>query len=100
MKAFTSLRKKYPDMFDATMMHDLQNDIYLVSRKDPISGHVLLMAYNPHDKTTEVSYERVIEDKYDSYSMIKGCTNGKMKINLNKKKIIVPGNEAVVLIFK
>jgi neopullulanase len=100
MKAFTSLRKKYPEMFNAAMLHDLQNDVYLVTRKDPLSGDVLLMAYNPHNKTTEASYERIIDEEYDSYFMIKEASEGKMKIDLKKKQIIVPGNEAVVLILE
>lgn len=87
-------------MFDASMKHDLQNDIYLVSRKDPMSGHIVLMAYNPHDKTAEASFERIVDNKYESYAVIKEATEGKMKIDLKKEQIIVPGNEAVVLVLE
>lgn len=100
MKAFIQLRHSYPEMFKSRMQHDLQNDIYLVSRKDPASGATLLMAYNPQNKTQDATFSRIVNEEYEKYSIVKSPTHGKVSIDLQKQIIVIPPGEAVLLILE
>lgn len=100
IQQFTSLRKKYPKMFESKMQHDLNNNIYLVSRKDPGSGYTMLMAYNPQNKTQNADYSRIVNGNYLEYSCVKKAINAEYQIDLERKMIIVPPHETVVLILK
>ncbi|MEA2077815.1 MAG: alpha-amylase family glycosyl hydrolase [Candidatus Marinimicrobia bacterium] len=100
IKAFTTIRKKYPAIFTANMIHDLQHDIYLVSRKDPQSGKTLLLAYNSSLKTQEVSFANIIVDQKKDYFNIKLPLRGKMNIDLENKMIVVPGSETIMMILE
>ena len=96
IKAFTHLRKKYPKLFLSEMKHDLQNNIYLVSRQS--ENETLLMAYNPGNKTEEAYFSSIADQKIVTIDWIKGPLKGDAKIEVNAKKLIVPPGEAVLLL--
>ena len=100
MKAFTQARKDYPDIFDAPMIHDLQNDIYLVSRKDPNSFNTLLIAYNSGEKTQDADFTDIVTGYFNDYEMVKAPIYGKLKIDLSKNTLILPGNESMMIVLK
>jgi glycosidase len=100
IKAFITFRKAYPAIFRADMVHDLQNDIYLVSRKDPDSGHVMLLAYNPGQKTQNASFARIVPSHHISYESIKVPMKSKMTIDMTSKEIVLPPGETMMILLK
>lgn len=100
MKAFTKVRKDYPDIFDAPMVHDLVNDIYMVSRRDPKSGNTLLLAYNPGRKTQEANFEDIVTGQFSEYVRIKIPIKGEMKIDLKRNSLVIPGSESMMVVLK
>lgn len=100
MKAFMKARKDHPDIFDAPMVHELQNDVYFVSRKDPKSGNTLLMAYNASRKTQEIHFINAIEGLYKEYITVKKPYKGKMDLDLKMNTLVLPGKESMMLILK
>jgi len=99
-KAFIKVRKDYPEIFDATMVHDLQHDIYLVGRKDAKSGDALLFAYNSSRKTQDADFTNILKGRFNTYIMIKAPVKGDIKIDLNKNSFVLPGNESMMIILK
>ncbi len=100
MKEFIKARKEYPDIFDAAMLHDLQNDIYLVARKDKNSGNTLLLAYNSSGKTQDANFATIIKDRFNDFTTIKKPLTGNMKIDLENSTLVLPGNESMMIILK
>ena len=100
MKEFIKARKEHPDIFDAAMLHDLQNDIYLVARKDKNSGNTLLLAYNSSGKTQDANFATIIKDRFNDFTTIKKPLTGNMKIDLEKSTLVLPGNESMMIILK
>ena len=98
VKAFTEMRKAYPDIFNAQMTHDLQNDIYLVSRTD--GQRTLLLAYNPANKTEIAHFGSIVYGKINKIDWIKGPLKGESTIKVKGKTIIVPPGEAVMAILQ
>lgn len=100
IQQFTDLRKKYPKMFESEMRHDLKNNIYLVSRKDPSTGHTMLMVYNAQNKTQNADYSHIVDGDYLEYSCIKKAINADYNIHLKEKTIVVPPHETLVFLLK
>jgi len=100
VKAFTTVRKEYPEIFKSDMKHDLLNDIYMVIRQDPNSGRELLVAYNAGIKTQSASFSRISKYTHKSFIEIKKAFKGKTSVDLSAKEIIIPGKEAVMLLLK
>ena len=98
IKAFTGIRKEHPAIFNAKMKHDLQNDIYFVSRSD--GKYTMLMAYNPGNKTESAYFGSIVSGKIMKIDWVKGPLKGEAKIKVTDKKIIVPPGEAVMVILK
>ncbi len=96
MKAFTKVRKDYPEVFLSKMKHDLQNDIYLLTRE--AEGHALIMAYNSGAKTEEAYFSTILDQKITKLDWIKGPLKGEATIKVSEKKIIVPPGEAVMIV--
>jgi glycosidase len=100
IKSFNRVRNEYPGIFRSAMIHDLQNNIYLVGRKDPVSNKTLLIAYNPEIKTKEVFFDRVVPGYVNGFITVKPPLKGSANLDPEQKKIIVPGNEAVMFILE
>lgn len=100
IKAFTSLRRNYPDIFNAPMVHELQNDIYLVCRQDPQSANTMLMAYNTSTKTQEINFFNTTENIFTEYITVKSPYKGEMNLDLKTSTLVLPGKESVVLVMK
>ena len=98
VKAFAEARKTHPEVFKANMTHDLQNDIYLISRK---AGNTsLLMAYNPGNKTESAHFGSIISGKITKIDWIKGPLKGESLLKVKDKSITVPPGEAVMVILQ
>ena len=100
IQLFTGLRKAYPKMFESEMRHDISNNIYLVSRKDPSSGHTMIMAYNAQNKTQNADYSRIVDGDYKDHTCIKKAINAEYAIHLKEKSIVVPPYETLVFMLK
>ena len=100
IRAFTKARKDFPGIFDSPMVHALQNDVYLVSRKDLKSGNTLLMAYNTSRKTQDVNIFNIFEVIFKEYSVVKEPYEGKMKLDLKMNTLVLPGNESIMVVLK
>lgn len=100
VKKLTSLRHEYPGIFRSVMTHDLDDEIYLVARKDPKDGTTLLMAYNSDNKTGEASFESLLQHKINEYHVIKYPHKGRLTVNPDDQTMIIPPGETVLLIIK
>ncbi|MCK4813754.1 MAG: cyclomaltodextrinase N-terminal domain-containing protein [Candidatus Marinimicrobia bacterium] len=99
-KAFTAIRKDHPGLFTATMIHNLQKDVYLVYRYDDKTKTGLLIAYNRSKKYRQVSFRRCVQEKYSHIEKIKAPLSGEINIDLDVGTISLPGKETVMLLLK
>ncbi|MFA6618566.1 MAG: alpha-amylase family glycosyl hydrolase [Candidatus Neomarinimicrobiota bacterium] len=98
IKAFTTLRKDHPHLYLQKMHHDLKNNIYLLSRET--ENESLLMAYNPGTKSQDANFSAILKNTVQKIEWIRSPLNGKAKIDLQAKDIIVPPGETVLLLLK
>lgn len=99
-RAFTELRKKHPELFRKGMLHDLQQEVYLLRRSAEGNDNILLTLYNSAETEREISFLRLLPETCMSVETIKNVSSGLMHIDMRNKRISLPAKESVILLFK